>query len=347
MRKETKKFTAFLKPIALLLVLVLLLAATSYAWVKRNWQPTIEQKGLTVSTGGSLAFKLSSGGSATTYFSINDQFPLYGDNFELQPLSSVSGDGSDFFNIDRSTGKPTFNKVFPTADTAYAFGYIEISFLIVSNEDDIYSDNSGKYTRFVYIDPESILQDTADFGSSSAADAIRISLTTMTNTSVVPQTILLWNRKEGTEEAKKAHVAVNPGLSESYNVDNPADPNNFAVHGKEVPIDKQFEFNEQLHRENDKIQPLDYYCGYQKTGDGSDLTVDKTQPDPEHRCLFSIAAGDTRSIILRIWLEGQDPNCTDQLAARQLDLKLIFNSYLYDNEAHKVVESVASGEAGD
>ncbi len=333
MRKKTNTFTALFKPIAMLLVLILLLTATSYAWIKRNWQPTIEEKELTVSTGGSLAFKLSNSSAATTYFSINDAFPNYRGDFQLQPISSLSGDGTDFFNINRTgdgSGKATFQKAFTSMDSAHNYGYIEVSFLIVSNEADIYADNSGRWTRFVYIDPESVLADSLEIPGSSAADALRISITSAGNTGSETQTILLWNRKEGTEAAKEAHIAVNP----HFNGGDRDNANNFSSHGKEVP-DDQFEFDESIHAKNENIKPLDYYCGYNKNKETWE--IDYTSPNPEERCLFSIAAGDTKTVVLRIWLEGQDRNCTDALAARQIDLKLIFDSYLYDNQEKKVV----------
>lgn len=341
MRNKTKMLSALIKPIAMLLVLIFLLVATSYAWIKRNWQPTIEQKGLTVSTGGSLAFKLSNSAPATTYFSINDAFPSYSGDFELRAISSLSGDGTDFFNISRDgDGKAIFNKVFETADNADDNGYIHVSFIVVSNEADINSEQASRYTRYVYFSPDTVLEDTVSFAQSAAA-ALRISLTTTASTSTSTNTILLWNREEGTVAARESHIAVDPRLREGAGSDH-SNANVFYAHGKEVP-EEQFEFDNDLHERNYDIKPLDYYCGFKKTNG----EIDETSPDPD-RCLFSISAGDTRNVVLRIWLEGQDKNCTDQLAARQINMKLIFSSYLYDTVEGKIVgEQSTPAEEGE
>ena len=42
--------------------------------------------------------------------------------------------------------------------------------------------------------------------------------------------------------------------------------------------------------------------------------------------LFVLKQGTTRAITVRIWLEGEDPNCEDEIAGSALDLLVKFSA---------------------
>ena len=314
MGKSTKKFVALLKPMALLLALILLLSATSYAWIKRNWQPTIEESGISVSTGGSLAFVFENKNSApVTEAYLNEYVPEF-ENFTFKPVSNVSGSAPDFFNITRQDDKRVFTHLDGNPNLAYGRGYIDITFIMMSNEGD--EETAGQYTRYVYLDSTSKLEDAEDShgGLVSAAKAVRICIEVSGQNS-----FLLWNRSEN---------EYTDGIHKHVAVTNEKDDNGvYVADGKALNVADQFTYDENVHKDNDSIKPLDYFCGYERDENGNLTNI----PDPTNRCLFPIASGTSVVITLRIWLEGQDPNCTDIISADKIDLKLVFDSLLVKN----------------
>ncbi len=310
MRKSTKKFVALLKPMALLLALILLLSVTSYAWIKRNWQPTIEEAGISVSTGGSLAFVFTDGGTPVTDALLNEYVPEFRD-FSFKPVSNYSGKAPDFFNIARMDDRRVFSHLDGNPGMATARGYIDISFLMMSNEGN--EENVGQFTRYVYLNSEQcVLKDAEEHGSPSAAAAVRICIDVANG-----GTYLLWNREEDSTEK---HIAVTNDVDAE---------GRYVADGKDLNINNQFQFDNRVHKKNDQIKSLSHYCGYDRLESGA---LDTDSPNPQDRCLFSIPSGGSVLVTLRIWLEGQDPNCTDSISADKIDLKLVFDSLLVENK---------------
>ena len=105
----TSRYFGWIRSACLLLVLVFMLTYVSFAWLRRNWTPYVEENGIKVSTSGSLAFKLVDYDDANVGMSINSILKL-GENFVLKPVSNVSGRSEDFFvrNADEGVGKEKY-----------------------------------------------------------------------------------------------------------------------------------------------------------------------------------------------------------------------------------------------
>ena len=62
---KKKDWFAIVRPVTLLFMMVFLFSYVSYAWMRREWTPYIEQEGITISTSGSLVFQLDNNQGGT------------------------------------------------------------------------------------------------------------------------------------------------------------------------------------------------------------------------------------------------------------------------------------------
>jgi hypothetical protein len=63
---------------------------------------------------------------------------------------------------------------------------------------------------------------------------------------------------------------------------------------------------------------------------GYDVLPDGTRTKNTKKCLFSIGAGKTAAIHVRIWLEGEDEYCNESIVNKDLDVLIKFASYTVD-----------------
>lgn len=313
--KQKIRWIRVLRPVALALALVFLLSCATYAWLKRDWKPKIHQENVKIVAGSSLTFIY--GEDEIDDISVNE---LLGEkNFVFKSISNSTGKSEDFFALDYSSQGPyydTFKKIslleldedLQNSTTKYTelgikYGYVELTFHIASAGGDVYSKNiylADSFINGVVVDGNEALTNR----NAKAAEAVRISITAhKTDTLPESTTIFAKNATSHTGITNK-HVDgygyVADGAARYDRTKNPPELAKTVV----------FEVNAAMQEEDLKVTTPDI----------------NTFADFETTPLFILEKNTTRAVTVRIWLEGEDPNCEDDIADSGLDLLLQFSA---------------------
>lgn len=327
---ETKKINwiRILRPIALALVLVFLLSYATYAWLKRDWTPTIHQENVKIVAGSSLTFVY--GEDQIDDIAVNTLLNM--PEFVFKSVSNFSGESDDFFTLNYSTRGEfydTFNSIdekdltaaelglYENKYTAYGrhFGYIELKFHIASDsENEVYDKEiylDGSYVRGVSVEGD----ETATALNNKAANAVRISVT-VHGTGI-----------EGDEDQYDRTVIYAKSLPD-------ADNQNMRVHqGINNRHDSGYGYAaDGVARFDTSVQPPKATTIIKKDhlpAEGINLALTqeiKTFDALADEYLFVLGQDEQRAITVRIWLEGEDPDCQAEIAGSALDLYLKFSA---------------------
>ena len=325
---EQKKINwpRLLRPIAIALVLIFLLSSATYAWLKRDWTPTVQQENIKIVAGSSLTFVFD--GEEKDNVNINE---LLGESdFSFKSVSNATGYSDDFFTLMYSPlGEyyDTFKKIslsdlpesLQNVNTKYTelgkkYRYVDLTFSVKSavegtvHNQAVYLDSTSRISAATtyYEDgveksytPEQIAL------HEKAAQAIRVSVTVYgTEGNVVRHTIFA---KDTT-----VHTGVSPEQADGVG----------------------YIANEALRykAEGDSFVPAETVIW--KTADGKDTEfyLKETHADVKSfddfasEPLFVLGKGEMRTVTIRIWLEGEDSHCNDEIAGSALDLLMKFKA---------------------
>ncbi len=297
--------------IFLVVWLCVMLVTFTYTWVSRNWTPSIKGENIDIASSGALVISILSDESAVhTEVSLNDVVGLEVNNsFTFKQVSSQ--DGVNFFWKDFSptiTGDPAlFYKV--TANDTHKKDYIDTKFCLKL-------DDSLQTPKYIFIHPETVIEYIKD--NVDAPDlnrAIRISLTydKEVGNQKVTETVILadlenneavYNAYDG--ETREEYKAV---LSDADGKDDSEDSDALGYQ---------------------TVYGLEYFdCGrdfYDPDADEGFGEVNYNFERDESKALFVLNPGEQKWVYMRIWLEGQDPNCRKEIAGENFDLVLKFDS---------------------
>ena len=319
----TKKFGRFLRlvrPVLLLLTTVMLFTYVSFAWLRREWTPFVEQSNITIATGGSLVFEFEGDSGVSTGKSINEILELEKD-FVLKPVSSYSGEEKTFFTMDLQKGEGhetyKFLDVSQYNDDGTAMGiengYIEFQMML-------YAPDADGTIRYVYIHPESHikLSENVDGNPVDAEKCIRMSVT-------LNSTGETWVFGA---DSVTSHTGVNPeydDIAKKYIMDGAPyyksfDPND----KKSSEVLETYEGKDVVINSNNFKKISDFDGGnYDEDGNLISRNTDEI--------LFTLVSDSNNKnkqwITVRIWAEGTDEMCTDQISGAQIDIKLKFSSF--------------------
>ena len=272
--------------------LCILLVFFTYAWVVRNWTPNIQQDNLQINKAGALVISLAGDDNYDT-IPLNKVVGL--DSFVFKQISSQNG--QNFAWLDFS---PTFNNqspaVYRAATDAQKNYYIEKEFAIKL-------DDALTQDKYVFLHPDCYIRD--DTGVN-VADAIRIALdydVTEADGSVTNVTHILGNTPEGqdTDFSTSAVLADADGKTQD-------DPT--AVSQQKVCSFACFNGGRTAAFDSANPQNPENY---------------NFTPDPD-KVLFTLKPGELKWITMRIWLEGADENCVNEIAGQYFDFNLKFDS---------------------
>ena len=319
--KKKINWLRLLRPIALALVLIFLLSYATYAWMKRDWSPKIHQENVQIAAGASLTFIF--GDDEIDDFPINSLLNMQ--EFVFKSVSNCSGESTDFFSLNYSTQGEfydTFNSVDETdlsqeelnlyADNKYTafgrhFGYIELKFQIASDSEkevfdkEIYLD--GSYINGVLVENN----ESATELNEKAAEAIRISITVHgTGVEGDPD-------KDDATYIFARSATTHTGITNAH-----IDGVGFAADG--AP---------RYDTTGENPVPSTIITSRHLPSEGIPLKQEKeikTFDSFEDEYLFILDKGEQRTITVRIWLEGEDPNCENSIAGSALDLLLKFSA---------------------
>ena len=305
-----------LRPIALALALVFLLSCATYAWMKRDWTPKIHQEDVKIVAGSSLTFIY--GEDEIDDISVNE---LLGEkNFVFKSVSNATGESDDFFALDYSTQGQyydTFKKISlsdlseekQSLATKYTelgkmYGYVELTFHIASaTAGEVY--NKNIYLADSFINGDVVDGDDAlTARNARAAEAVRISITAHATDSLPEETTIF-------ARTATSHTGITNLYVDGYGyVANGADRYDRTTNPPKLASTVVFNINASAREENLKI-----------TKPGI-----KTFADFATSPLFVLEKGTKRAVTVRIWLEGEDANCEDDIADSALDLLLKFSA---------------------
>ncbi|MBR6681173.1 MAG: hypothetical protein IKL59_07935 [Clostridia bacterium] len=322
-KRKRRRWLPLIRPTLLLLTTVILFTYVSFAWMRREWTPYVEQSNITIATGGSLVFEFEGESGASTGKSINEILGLT-QEFVLKPVSSQTGGENSFFTLDLQHGAGLEKyRHLDVSDydndpikMGIENGYIEFQMML-------YSPDAADTIRYVYIHPESHIR-FSEGGDAEQADAVKcirmsVTLNSSNETWIFgPDGVISHSGVNMIyDDTNKRYVMDGVNYYSSYNADNVAQSEIMSVWEGHNVVEPSDHFKE-----------ISEFDGGTYDENGILISRDTDQT------LFSLTSGDNttkRWVTVRIWAEGSDPNCTDKISGAQIDLKLKFSSFTITN----------------
>lgn len=334
---EKKKINWFrtIRPIALLLVLVTLLTYATYSWMKRDWTPEVHQENIKIVAGSSLVF-LFNENAMTESSSITDLVDGFED-FVFKSVSNSTGKSDDFFalkysargkyfdeykkikvsEIEDAEIKDEYKDPEQTQDDVYDtrmnytllgknHGYIELTFAVKALE--------GTKTK-VKLDENSYIRAAAnakdDTKAQTAVAAMRVSITVPDATSNDgTKTILFVPTVDGTPAGS---VHSHEGVSTDTKDRTP------------VYLTKEYDTEENYEEVRPGVPKLRKDVDKNLVRNANDDLRGLPDADQNYDLFTLNSEGNPEQIIVRIWLEGEDVDCTDEkILGGELDILIKF-----------------------
>lgn len=304
-----------IRPIAVALALLFLLSYATYSWLKRDWKPKIHQENVKIVAGSSLTFIFQE--DEIDDIPINDLLGM--NEFTFKSVSNSTGKSEHFFNLNYGTQGEiydTFNHlgfedivsdydIYENRYTALgrSCGYVELTFKIASATEGEVKDKN------IYLAGSSIngVDEANNESNAKAAKAIRISITVHATETESEIHYVFAKGANG-----EATTANHKGITYEY-IDG------YGYVADNAPRYDRSGVNPELNTEI-KIPGRSESISLMKTS-----TI-KTFKCFEDEPLFILKKGTQRSVTVRIWLEGEDENCTNDIADSALDVLLQFSA---------------------
>lgn len=315
MRKDPEKNSRIKRLAAGIMVLLsvsVTLVSVSYSWIRRQWTPSVSGQNLRIEASGALAFKLD--GNVTNTVTLTDGL---GSGFVLRPVSNSSGKSEDFFSLDRSDNdefKYAYEHITRDPNStnwksaASKYGYIETSFYILYGDgsDSSTSGSSDGRVKFVYLDTAELKNSMEN--TLNAAQAARVSVSVEKASKDVTYIF-------GNAENDNAFAITDEKEGDTWI----ADGVRYYVPGSDYVVSREVSEGVSLYKDV-RVEDMKSYNGGFTSLDG----MEGTYVDPS-RCLFEMQSRTAnKKVTVRVWLEGCDPICSDDIAGLQLDLLMSF-----------------------
>ncbi len=319
-KTKRQKWLRIARPTIMALVLVTVLTYVSYSWIRREWTPNISQEGIKIVAGDSLTFIFEDENGSNIEIdsqgkTVNELLGMT--DFTLKSVSNFSGESNDFFRLQYSTKGEKYALfdhisriedagMFVDDDVAYremgkANGYIEMKFTVQVPEAA-----SDSVIKGIFLHEDSSLANGENtnldaLGGVNPVLALRMSVTVHEYypegyTARDKTVIFAADERQGV-----LHTAVTNELMQGDKYLADGGTMNVWVDG--VPTDEK---NYELV----------------KTGDNL-LKLSERMPDSKTP-LFTMKGGESKQITVRIWLEGEDPDCLNAISGQEIDLMLKF-----------------------
>ena len=338
---EKKKINWFraIRPIALVLVLVMLLTYATYSWMKRDWTPAVHEENIQIVAGSSLVF-LFNGEQRDKNVSVSELVPELKD-FVFKSVSNYSGKSDDFFALQYSPKGKFFDK----------FKHISISEITDSTDDSNLNDENYQtdtridYTmlgkkhgyieltfavkaptgssKHVMLDPSScikasMVQSTTDVNGDTKVDANDKVVSTTGQTAVEAMRVSITVPETETTTKTIVFVPKSDGLAQVHKgINNEVDSDGkYIADGVDRYEDKTEDNVNNPSELTTKIGQKDLILQNNDTktlfGEGEKVGYTSTVTDDDYY-LFTLEDDVPKQVIVRIWLEGEDEKCTDDL----------------------------------
>lgn len=306
MKKKKNKSKITLISLSIIWIFSLCAAAT-YAWVARSWTPTLEYGEINIATSGAIVIQIDDKDGVTGAYNeinLNDLMDVH--SFALKQVSSSNG--RNFLGADFN---PVLSGKSPIYSTDVSGKYIETKFNLVAQK---YNSDELTNIKNVFIHPDSKLtynplttyEEDPETGSVVAIEddsfnvekAIRVSIDVQ---GIENPFIFCADRddldaKDGIFDGLYAVDTSEFGIKNSEN--------------KDIFVD----YNTDDEKLNSKVLSSQQ-CYSFSFFDGSSPT----------KTLFQINEKVPLRVTVRIWLEGCDPYCVDEIAGKSFSLLLKFD----------------------
>jgi len=328
-----KRWINIIRPLSMTLLATFLLTYFSFAWIRREWSPKLEQEGITIATGNTLAFVFDDKVTNTMGTSIDELLGIQ--NFKLKSVSNLTGNSGDFFSMTVSPAGNQFSTLHhisradianPPSDPAQLntqlgkeFGYVDVQFTVMAP-------NNDGATRYVYIDPTSIFENVDP--NHDVVSAIRISITLSHGVGDISEgTTYIFGPRVPEGGTPKTHYGINnatiPGTS------------TYAVDGAYRYLDQLDENGDPIPASAVVANGVTYSMqeqSKQNGGTGKLYDFDQFDGSSTAKTLFKLENGEQQTITIRIWAEGEDERCTSEISGRAFNLHLKFEALIVEGE---------------
>lgn len=308
--KNKIKWIRVIRPMAMSLVLVFLLSYATFAWLKRDFTPTLTQENVKIVAGSSLTFVYvdKEEGYEIQQNSVNMLLGI--NDFEFQSVSNSTGRSNDFFGLTYGSSKmfDVYNHLDPQEDSNKSFvnaydnpytalgrtnGYIEMKFKVSTDIKDpvgIYLHKDSKIEGSTKDKNGVAFPEKQLAHNIQAANAMRVSVTVHGKVDSYEYS------SDDMEYIFARQETLHKGIINDY------------TDGDGYDADKQLQINEKDWISNGI----------------SAVALDGATKDT---FLFVLSPDDAaKDVTVRIWLEGTDEDCQDAISDAELDIMLKFTA---------------------
>ncbi len=316
--KKKRNWFRTIRPIALALVLVTLLTYATFSWMKRDWTPTISEENVRIVSGSSLVFMFGDD-------ELDNDIPLnqlagMGD-FVFKSVSNCTGKSEDFFALNyspRGEYFDTFKHLSANQITdaelnestalnkemllGKQYGYVELTFKVKAAAGENDYAKQIRLANASHISGSENADASVTARNNEAAKAMRVSITVPDDSD--PKTAT-------TKTIIYSPTGSHEGITNAF-----AEGEGYVAEGL-----SRYVFDE------DDTATLRTECapGVPLVATAND--VDTLVTEGTNDFLFTLGKGLEETIIVRIWLEGEDEKCTDaQALDAELDILLKFEA---------------------
>ncbi len=313
-KKKLNNYIKSIRPLAILMVMILILTVASVAWIRREWTPYLSsgKNGISIATQDALVFNLAdddtSNQETSTSKTINSILGV--ETFELKPVSCMANVSNDFYKLNYGTtpSEHQFIKITGTGtsmQTGINNGYIDINFRIASN------DKAG--TQFVYLHKESHIG-TPGEELKDSDKAIRVAITVVHSGSSGPTKYVFSAEGEDRVNNVDEQTTYKAIWKEGFVYSSYDDISGIGVRNQDC-------ISELINLDNQSpVKKFSDFIGH----DANDV-------EDTSLCLFSIPQGGV-DIRVQIWLEGEDEHCTEKILSENVDLLIKFAAFTKEDD---------------
>lgn len=298
----------------LALWLCVMLIAYTYTWVSRNWTPSIKSDDINIASSGALVISILGDSSAVhKEVSLNDVVGLeVNSSFTFRQVSSQDGQTffwKDFTPTVGSDDPAVFWKI--SGSDVHKKDYIDTKFCLKL-------DDSLTKSKYIFIHPETVINYVKENPAYPDLNkAIRISLTyeqeivSDSGVQKVTETVILadLSDNDGVINAREDNTGDDLYRAVANDADGKTELEASALGYQTVYGLRYFDCGRVHFNKEDPFNESNYNF----VRDGS-------------KALFTLNPGEQKWVYLRIWLEGQDENCSKEIAGEKFNLVLKFDS---------------------
>ncbi len=318
---------------------IVTLFSFSFSWIKRDWSPTVEQEGITITATSALSIIL--GGNPADVIKLQDVLGV--ESINLRQVSNATGESNDFFYLE-SDGRIQNSVIHRVTrdetnsnDNKYSLehhGYVEFKFMITgksaSDSLDVYLSKTSylKAPTFTVNAEEAKKTVEAAIAKDGKYEAGDDTITKDDiNKNTTSDNYVAWVKAAYNARYNKLLNAIRISITTSAIKDDGAEDTSVyktigLIGGTGAT---HTGLNPDVVKNGDKLY-IDgnpnaaFIANYGKFQNFETFVQGAETP------ILTMKSSSIHYITIRVWLEGTDDNCTEDIAGLKFDLLLQFDS---------------------